>query len=138
MLRIPKLRFMPRSPRLLRLPSTTSILGSLIRSLLTPANEYIQTNSQRNKFEHREVAESILGRKLLPGEVVHHINGKKYDNRPKNLCVMSSRDHERYHAWYDWIHATYGVYPRRETQLKKLREAFKGRILSDFTNTWFR
>ena len=30
----------------------------------------------------------ILGRPLLPGEVVHHING---DNRPENLRVFSSQ-----------------------------------------------
>ena len=49
-------------------------------------------------FEHILVAESVLGRHIERGEVVHHINGNKSDNRPENLSVMSVGDHIRYHA----------------------------------------
>ena len=49
-------------------------------------------------YIHRLVLEKALGRSLNKGEVVHHINGDKLDNRLVNLKVMSRGDHIRLHA----------------------------------------
>jgi hypothetical protein len=44
-------------------------------------------------FEHRIVMEAFLERQLERHEHVHHINGKKDDNRLENLVVMDQVDH---------------------------------------------
>jgi len=44
-------------------------------------------------YEHRLVAERMIGRSLLPGEQVHHRDGNKANNDPTNLEVMTSWSH---------------------------------------------
>jgi len=48
-------------------------------------------------FTHKRVAEKKLGRAIAPGEVVHHINKNKQDNRPQNLSVMPAELHRYIH-----------------------------------------
>lgn len=43
--------------------------------------------------EHIIVMQGIIGRDLKQGEVVHHINGCRSDNRPENLYLCRDRSH---------------------------------------------
>lgn len=49
--------------------------------------------------EHQIVWEETHGVPLEPGQVVHHINGERADNRPENLVMLTHRQHGKRHGF---------------------------------------
>jgi hypothetical protein len=70
---------------------TTTELGYLIFTK-SPAN-----GEHAGVRLHRLIAEWKLGRQLLEGEIVHHIDGDILNNHPDNLAVMSQSEHATLH-----------------------------------------
>lgn len=73
------------------------------------------------RHQHRIVAEQILGRSLLPGEVVHHIDGNKRNNDPRNIRIFDSQSaHVKFHCEFNWF----------LSELKKLEEVMPYEVQS--------
>lgn len=53
------------------------------RSVMAPGHP--NADAEGRILEHRLVMSQLIGRALLPGETVHHKNGRRADNRPENL-----------------------------------------------------
>ena len=67
-------------------------MHSYVRSTKRAETRYTDDNGYvhilkdgKFKLEHSVVMEDMLGRKLIPNEQIHHINGIRSDNTPSNL-----------------------------------------------------
>lgn len=69
-------------------------LANIIKYRGTGSKTYVKENG---RHQHRVVMEKKLGRKLRKGEIVHHIDHNKKNNKPSNLQVMTQAQHCRLH-----------------------------------------
>ena len=69
-------------------------------------------------LEHRWVMEQALGRKLLPTETIHHMNGRKTDNRLENLSLRSGNHGPGgdVSAIVKWAHEIIALYPQFDAE----------------------
>jgi len=57
---------------------------------------YVKLNG---RHLHRQIAERKLGRKLLPGEIAHHVDRNKLNNLDDNIDVLPSQsEHAKAHV----------------------------------------
>lgn len=65
---------------------------------MTDSRGYIKVwDGNRKVGEHVLIAERALGRRLKKGELAHHINLKRCDNRNGNLLLTTTGEHWALH-----------------------------------------
>jgi hypothetical protein len=54
--------------------------------------------------KHQLVLEKKLGRRLRPNELVHHVDGNKYNDNMSNLKVVNKSEHNKLHKVWKGTH----------------------------------
>ena len=80
----------------------TRILNGYV-VIYAPSHHRAMTSKNWNGYvyEHIIIAEEDLGRSLLEGEEVHHLDLDRSNNTPANLIVLSKRAHKKLHKWIE-------------------------------------
>ena len=75
------------------------------RGVSLKSSGYYEITIGANKWRmlHDVIMENHIGRRLLPGEVVHHKNGIRTDNEITNLVLMSRSEHSALHSTEDYV-----------------------------------
>jgi hypothetical protein len=84
----------------------TTICTDCYKSMVSLKKNKSVTNGyvflkQPGKTEHREIAVSLLGRRLKTNEVVHHLDENPKNNLVSNLIVMTRSMHGKLHLYLD-------------------------------------
>jgi hypothetical protein len=67
-----------------------SISHGYVWVFVPPDKRHLVPPGRKADFEHRIVMAEMLGRPLLPDEVVHHLDGNRLNNVPGNLELWST------------------------------------------------
>lgn len=86
--------------------------------------------NKENKWAHRKLAETFLGRKLTCHEVVHHIDDNPKNNKLDNLLVMTRSDHVKLHKYLDDQRVIF-----EKSENENLRNCWNSLIIP-MTTTW--
>jgi hypothetical protein len=85
----------------------------------------VRREGNKYPYVHRyvDVMEKLLGRRLLPTEHVHHINGDRSNDDPSNLVVMDASAHQLAHRdleriGYELVRCKLVVFDREEENYK--------------------
>lgn len=85
----------------LKLPSKHLVLSTKVKY---PVNNYPYYNKGTRKiFTYRENMEKFLGRELVDGEIIHHIDCDKENDSLDNLYLCSSSKHKKLHYQLETI-----------------------------------